>query len=308
MKKLLLSASALGALAAFIAAPATAADLGVRPVPVAVWSWTGFYVGANAGGSIGVNSTTDSGVLTSSFITPGGAGPVGTNVFFNESFRHAPIGGILGGQLGYNWQWGSNIVVGLEVDWQGSWQRDTANVGACNSPVTQGFLFAGPGAFGSGFSQCLSDEQKLTNFGTARARGGVAVNESLWYVTGGLAWGTVKDNYILSTSFNPAPFVLGINPFFGGAAGFSHTKTGWTIGGGVETRLGGAWSLKLEYLYVDLGSTIDAFGVGINPAAIAAQLGAAGAAAFVAASGYTVTSSSRFSDNIFRVGLNYKMY
>src|SRR5271165_4760734 len=109
MPKLLLSASALGVLAAFIALPATAADLGVSSdTPAPVWTWTGFYVGLNAGGGIGINSLTDSGVLTSSFVFA--AGPVGTNVFFKESFIHAPIGGVLGGQLGYNWQWTSNII------------------------------------------------------------------------------------------------------------------------------------------------------------------------------------------------------
>ena len=51
--------------------------------------------------------------------------------------------------------------------------------------------------FGTAFGQCLTDEQKLTNLGTARARGGVLINQSLWYVTGGLAWGTVKDSYTL---------------------------------------------------------------------------------------------------------------
>jgi opacity protein-like surface antigen len=49
------------------------------------------------------------------------------------------------------------------------------------------------------------------------------------------------------------------------AASFSSNKTGWTIGGGVETKLWGGWSAKLEYLYVGLGTLTDSFGAGVNP-------------------------------------------
>jgi outer membrane immunogenic protein len=40
---------------------------------------------------------------------------------------------------------------------------------------------------------------------------------------------------------------------------FSDTRGGWTLGGGVETALIGNWSAKLEYLYVDLGTTTNSF-------------------------------------------------
>jgi outer membrane immunogenic protein len=230
-----------------------------------------------------------------------GPAPGGTNVLFNDSFRHAPTGWIFGGQIGYNYQV-SSWVFGVEADWQWSGQKDTVNTG-CSSPGTPAHFAIG----GSGFGQCLTDEQKLTNFGTARARGGFVVNDSLWYVTGGAAWATVKDNYTFNGSCNPlifpgfcgAPTNLG--PFLGGAAGFSHTKTGWTIGGGVEQRLWGSnWSAKLEYLYVDLGSVTDTFGVALNPLYFGVAL--------AAASAMSVTSSYRVTDHIVRVGLNYKIY
>lgn len=92
MKKL--KAACLSACALFAASAALGADLKPvhhkRVVAVPVADWTGLYVGANAGGSIGVDSTTDTGVLTSPFPSPFGVGPVGTNVMFNESFRHSP--------------------------------------------------------------------------------------------------------------------------------------------------------------------------------------------------------------------------
>ena len=143
----------------------------------------------------------------------------------------------------------------------------------------------------------------------ARARGGVVVNDSLWYVTGGAAWATVNENLALSSNFNPAagggilasPFVAGTN-----LAAFSHTKSGWTIGGGVETRLWGGWSAKLEYLYVDLGSVTDAFVIAGNPGFNTT----AGAGATTAGAGntFTVTSSTHIRDHIVRVGMNYKFW
>jgi outer membrane immunogenic protein len=172
--------------------------------------------------------------------------------------------------------------------------------------VSNGFFNAGPGAFGSGFSQCLSDEQKLTNFGTARVRAGYLMHDTLFYGTAGAAWGTIMNNFALSTNFDPTSLATPFNPFFGGGGNFSHTKGGYTLGGGVETRLWGAWSLKLEYLYVDLGTTTDAFPVGINPAPFLTVNGPGVGAAIVANSSYTITSSSHFRDNIVRVGLNYK--
>jgi outer membrane immunogenic protein len=133
MKKL--QAACLSACILSIASSALGADF--KPVrykrvaAVPISDWTGFYIGANVGGSIGVDSTSDAGVLTSPSVTA--FGPVGTNVLFDESFRHSPAGAIIGGQVGYNWQIGTYLL-GLEADWQGAWQRDTANVDACSSP------------------------------------------------------------------------------------------------------------------------------------------------------------------------------
>jgi outer membrane immunogenic protein len=291
MKKLLLGSVAVAAL---IAGPAMAADLGVRPVyktPVVISSWTGLYVGLDTGGSIGVSSTTDTAVVTGAF-----PGFVVASTPFSNSSRRAPTGWIFGGQVGYNYQV-ANWVLGVEADWQWTNQKDTARLGCSSSADNALALFLGAPLFG----QCFTDEQKLTDFGTARARGGILVNDSLWYVTGGLAWGTVKDSYSYASNYGGS---LGPAPFFpafpGGAAAFSSTKTGWTLGGGVETRIGGGWSLKLEYLYVDLGTVTNAFGLAVNPALVAALPGLAAAT--------TIRSSTSFTDNIVRVGVNYKIF
>lgn len=68
---------------------------------------------------------------------------------------------------------------------------------------------------------------------TLRARLGFAADASLFYVTGGAAFADVRAT--------------------GGGVTASDTRTGWTVGAGVETMLGQGWTTKLEYLYVDLG-------------------------------------------------------
>lgn len=265
----------------------SAADLPVKaPVaPVAAPDWTGFYIGLNTGGSIGTGSASQNAAFNSAAI--------GANGLLNGSDRSSPSGWVLGGQLGYNKQI-SNWVVGLEADWQ--WTSQKANSLNCTPPA--GLAFFGAGA--NGFGYCLDAEQKLTNFGTARARAGVLSNNWLmWYLTGGLAWGTVKDTLTFTGSANSTIFPGGLQPgpFLPASASFSTTKVGWTLGAGVETKLGGGWSAKLEYLFVDLGSVTGTMGIAINPA-----FGPAFSTGGVA----TATRTVKAMDNIVRVGLNYK--
>jgi len=139
----------------------------------------------------------------------------------------------------------------------------------------------------------------VTDIGTVRARGGALVGSTLWYATGGFIWGTVKDSYNFVGSANPTIFSAPLQPgpFLPGGASFSHTRLGWTLGGGVEAKLGGGWSAKLEYLYVDLGKFTDTFAIAINPA-YGAGFNAGGAA--------TAASTTHITDSIVRVGLNYQ--
>jgi len=66
-----------------------------------------------------------------------------------------------------------------------------------------------------------------------------------------------------------------------------NTKAGWTAGGGLEGRLAGNWTAKIEYLYLDLGTvtTIPATAQNATTA---------------------VAFNSRVTDNVLRVGVNYK--
>jgi outer membrane immunogenic protein len=217
---------------------------------MAAYNWTGFYAGVNAGFGFGRDLTTLS-EATSPF----------------NSTRISPLGAIGGGQMGYNWQIGNfglgNIVLGLETDIQG------AGLTSHQPCTTLGFspcsLLGQSPAFGTQYSQTLDW------FGTARGRIGIATGPVLSYFTGGFAYGGVK---------------TGFNDFAGGVTSFSETRTGWTIGSGVEAALGGNWTGKIEYLYLDLGTQN---GLGANPG------------------DPTSSFSSDIREHIFRVGLNYRI-
>ena len=151
------------------------------------------------------------------------------------------------------------------------------------TPSAATVAFFGTGA--NGFGYCLDAEQKLTNFGTARARAGYLSNPwLLWYVTGGVAWAEVNDTFTGSTS-NP------MAAFNGTSASFSKTKSGGTVGAGVETRLWGGWSAKIEYLYVNLGSTDRAF-----------------TTTNVLGDSATLASNHSLNDHMVRLGLNYRFW
>ncbi len=136
-------------------------------------------------------------------------GYVGVNLGYNWgkiTNSNVSPSGIQGGvQGGYNWQSGQ-FVFGAETDLQLSGADDTF------AP----FKFSNPW------------------FGTLRGRGGFAYNNFLLYLTGGLAYGSVKaENAFLSES---------------------RTQLGWTAGFGGEMGISQNWSAKVEYLYMDLGS------------------------------------------------------
>jgi outer membrane immunogenic protein len=276
------------ALAANFATSANAADLPykARPSVPPVYSWTGFYGGVNVGGGIGVDSNNQSATFNSIALGVNGLLTGGTNSL-------ALTGWVAGAQAGFNWQVAPMLVLGVEGDYDWTSQKGSINN---STPPSAVLGFFGAGANGFGYS--LVTQQKLTEIATARVRAGVLIHDSLWYLTGGAAWGTVKNNYTFTGSANPVifPAALQPGPFLATTGNFSNSKTGWTIGTGVETRLGGGWSAKLEYLYIDLGNVTDVLPIPINPAF---------GAAFVNGGGAGMTSTLHVTDNIIRAGLNY---
>ena len=291
MKKL------LGALAGIaLAAPigtALAADLRLpikAPVmaPVAVYNWTGFYAGVNAGYSWGrdpydITGTTSTRTrvfrafglpaetLISDVTAPGPA--------FASSGTADIDGAVAGGQIGYNWQ-ASSWVFGLETDIQ--WTGQKGSTAFC---LTVGCPL---GSF------VANADYHLRWFGTLRARAGILIDPRvLLYVTGGLAYGQVETDYTAG--------ILGL-PL--AATSSSTTRAGWTIGGGIEGALSNNWTVKAEYLYMDLGTlasgTLAGTGTVITP-----NLPTQGFTTVVDTS-VAANASLRLRDNIVRIGLNYR--
>jgi outer membrane immunogenic protein len=262
MKKLILASASLLALAA--AQPAASADL-KAPVFVDPWSWSGGYIGVNMGYGWGQSNTsmnvTNS--ATGALLFPG-----------DVSLRMNDIFG--GGQIGANWQSGA-WVVGVEADIQATNERSqtttTCPAGVCN---TAGALPAAARLASATF------EQRLTWFGTARGRVGFTPTQPiLAYATGGLAYGHLEELGSV-TGFTAAGVATTA------AISGAQTKVGWTVGAGVEGRINAAWTVKLEYLYLDLGSVSTTATLPANAPPL------------------TAAFNSRFTDNVVRVGVNYK--
>jgi outer membrane immunogenic protein len=191
------------------------------------FSWTGWYVGVNAGGAWG-----HSDLHTSTVFSPTGyfattSVPAINGVGAQNVKRSGFTGG---GQAGYNWQFG-RTVFGLEADFDYLGLKGSTSGSAlypCCAPT--------------GFT--VSSSVKTDWLLTFRPRLGFAADHWLLYVTGGLAVSQVKANFNFSDTFATAAE----------SAAISSTKAGWTAGVGAEYALAGPWSVKLEYLHVDLGS------------------------------------------------------
>jgi outer membrane immunogenic protein len=268
MKKLSLVSAALASL---IAAPAMAADIPVkapyRAPPPPVYSWTGFYLGINGGYSVG----------TDDFRQTLNAVP---GVILNTSSSPntiAPKGGFFGGQIGYNWQFGP-VVLGAEADWQGASQTSTTVCGGlCGNLVIPGVVTI--------VGQTTSVYQKVKSFSTARARLGWANDGAMIYVTGGGAWMKIDSTESIAFAIIP-----GLGPF-ASAASFSDTKSGYSVGAGIEMRLWAGWTAKVEYLHLDVSGLSHSFFPG---------------PVFALPGGSLNTTTGRIRDDIVRVGLNWK--
>ena len=171
-KKIFVASLALLAIGA--TSQAQAADLVLKAPPAAVWSWTGFYIGGNAGyswGRSGTDFTFRDNVTGTALAT------------LNQSI--GLNGGIAGVQAGYNWQNG-RIVWGFEGDLQWTGQRGSTvfNCAAATCGAT--------GAVSATF------DQKMSWLGTLRGRLGMTGSPVMAYFTGGLAIAQIKTSGVLS--------------------------------------------------------------------------------------------------------------
>jgi outer membrane immunogenic protein len=201
---------------------ASAADLvsKVRVYEPPVYSWAGFYAGANLGWTRNkgqsVSYSQANGIL--------GDPPFPDGVF-GGNFDLSSSSLIGGGQMGYNFQW-RNFVLGIEGD------ISTRNL---HSETTLVF-----NTFGDSFT--LS--QRSERLATIRGRVGYAFNNWLIYGTGGWAIGR-STLEVFQGSTDLAASRRGAD---------NGAKSGWAAGGGFEYMFASSWSLGVEYLFVDLGT------------------------------------------------------
>lgn len=222
MKKLVIGA----AFAAISSASAFAADLPMQsykspPVVAQVYNWTGFYVGVNGGYGWGTQDP----------MTPL------SNKFDRTSFNTS--GGMFGGTIGAQIQQGY-VVLGVEGD------LDWANIkgSGITTPTIGGLILPG-------LPITLNMATNVSAVGTARLRAGVAMNNWLFYATGGAAFIKSSAN---GTSIAGVPCgTLGVLP----NCSASSLRPGLAAGLGAEWGFAQNWSAKVEYLYIEsLGSGV----------------------------------------------------
>jgi len=208
MLKVLCAAAAL----ALCATTASAADLALKAPPLAPvkFTWTGCYIGGHLGGAVSDDRTTS---IAGASVNFGSTGFVG------------------GGQIGCNYQFASNWVVGAEgrAAWSSLSNHHAASV---NFPAIALIV---PSQFGL----------KNDFLATATARLGYVYAERwLVYVRGGAAWTREK---IDDAFIGPAVGVL-TDP------GATVSRTGWTVGAGAEWAFAQHWSANVEYNFHDFGA------------------------------------------------------
>jgi outer membrane immunogenic protein len=320
----ILAASMTAAMAADMRMPVKAPPIVDPPI-----SWSGFYLGGDLGGSWGrgrtdqtdtVTTTTTTTTVTtltingtqfngtSPFASPTGTFPQTTGPTTTTAAAaaigtsgKANVNGFMGGgQIGYRQQY-NTWVLGIEADIEGSSERGSFTV--CSVDGCPAGSAIGTSSF------------KLRWLSTLRGTAGFLVHPKvLIYATGGLAVGDVKVDYL--SGINGGSFATG---------SVDTTRAGYAVGGGVEGKIDQHWSVRGQYLFVDLGSISTSLA---GPAATATTTGVVTTnfpqpqivvANFpppvvnTVATTTTTTSStvaaqlrSRLRDHVFKIAFNYQ--
>jgi outer membrane immunogenic protein len=260
----------------------SAADMAVKAPPMAVdptYNWSGWYAGANAGGSFGERAYVSA---VPTFAAPSFATEAATSALLatNPGNGNSFLGGL---QVGYNLQVAPKYVFGLEADIQGA----TSSRQTVASVVP---LFPNETIFSNANSA-------PTYLGTVRGRFGVLVSPALLlYGTGGFAYGgrgSISQNDIDSTNqcLVAGTFCHPYGSSFG-------TQYGYTLGVGGEWMVKSNWSVKAEYLFYSLGG---------GSSATLTNNFLTSSAGFVAGSPAwsSALQAGRLQGNIVRLGVNY---
>lgn len=216
--------------------------------------WSGFYGGPNVGygwGNVDAKASWHAEEL---------AGFTSTQMSYSDgskTFNLDPDGLIGGLQLGYGIQ-KDTFVFGIETDFLFSDLNGSKKYSRSYSEMNNGYSVSENG-YPYGWRESFKVSQSIDWLGTLRLRAGVVAAPSLLiYATGGLAYARVKykadyhQEFGYTTEANITPSVSSYGAFKYPAS-FSRTDTGWTVGGGAEYAINNKWSIKVEYLYIDLG-------------------------------------------------------
>ncbi|GJD36187.1 outer membrane protein [Methylobacterium aerolatum] len=289
------------AIAAVTATNAFAADLPYRKGPPVIapvmpaFTWTGAYIGVNAGYLDGRNKA---------ITAPDGASTPLLTQYLASQFtvlgaqrtRLNGSGFTGGGQLGYNYQItpGSGLVVGIEADAQ---YVDAKRKRLSSYSFTQPSVAIPGGTFSDTFT--YSQKDQLDFLGTVRGRIGYAFDRVLIFGTGGLAYGNVNYRGQFTDAYS---WSSGISGYTNISSKSNNIQVGYAYGGGIEYAIptdsflnvfkASAVTVKAEYLHYDLGSR-----------KIAGVFSTGGD---VPSSNSSSVTKLTTNGDIFRAGLNYK--
>jgi outer membrane immunogenic protein len=307
-------ASLIVSLTALLAGTASAADFPLRkadsllPPPPPPPIWTGFYVGLNAGATWSnynsVNITEQPSYISDGPLseitrttTPLRAVLSSTSIPLNTGPNFMG-----GGQTGYNHSINDVNIIGLEIDFQGF--TSSKNYGQSQYKMFP-ISYYSPTLQRSNIetnSNIYLANKNLNYLGTVRGRIGYLIAPNLLgYGTAGLAYGGVS-----SSAYAQQQASTGATDEFGpGGNSTSSLRLGWAAGGGFEWYLAQNLSIKVEYLYYNLGMRSSFMGQSIYmwngvrsyPGLSAGQI----------VSITDTQASTQFSGNIVRAGVNYHL-
>jgi outer membrane immunogenic protein len=223
------------------AAPALTADLAASPYTkapamiAAIYDWSGFYIGLNAGGGSARNCWTN----TSTFGTP--------TIPNAAEGCHDATGGLAGGQIGYRWQTGS-WVFGLEA--QGDW----ADLKGSNA---------------SRFLPGTTNQSKINALGLFTGQAGYSWNNVFWYVKGGAA--TASDSYKGITTATGTVFDRASDTRWGGVVG-TGIEVGfapnWSVAAEYDHLFTGSHALTFSTVPAGVASRTDTVGQDVDMASV----------------------------------------
>jgi outer membrane immunogenic protein len=257
---------------------ASAADIDQKPLltkappvqsaPVSpVYNWTGFYIGGNVG--YGWSHRDFTNTISGTF------GPIQNSAI--NSGTDDGKGWLGGGQIGFNYQFLTHWVAGIEADIDAA--QITSSTSACFTALV-------------GITTCGTRDTEVKDFGTVRGRLGYAFNNLLLYGTGGWAWGQGNNTTTINCIGPGCPVTSAVPPTSPAPASVDVNPNGWAAGGGVEWAFLPNWTLRAEYLHLQFdGVTEDRSKSGAFP-------------------GLFISShvSSNVGIELARVGFNYQFH